>query len=82
MINKDNNNNNNTQAMRQADDAFAQTLYQASRKAFARNLRDALDAKDAAHADKVRRLARKSATLGCTHHFWWSAPSLNVACSM
>ncbi len=41
------------QVMRQADDSFAQGLYQTSRKNFARNLRDALEAKDAACAEKV-----------------------------
>ncbi len=42
------------QVLRQSDDAFAQGLYDTTRRAFVRNLRDALDAKDAACSDKVR----------------------------
>lgn len=39
--------------MRAADDQFAQALYQTVRRAFSRNLREALEAKEAVHADKV-----------------------------
>jgi hypothetical protein len=42
-----------TQAMRQSDDDFAQAVYQTSRRAFARTLREALEAWDANHAAKV-----------------------------
>jgi hypothetical protein len=41
------------QVLRQSDDAFAQSLYDTTRRAFVRNLREALDVKDAACADKV-----------------------------
>ncbi len=41
------------QAMRQADDNFAQAVYQTSRRAFARTLREALEAWDISTAEKV-----------------------------
>jgi len=41
------------QAMRQADDDFAQAVYQTSRRAFSRTLREALEAWDANTAAKV-----------------------------
>jgi len=40
--------------MRQADDGFAAALWQASRRAFSRALREALEAWDASNAEKVR----------------------------
>eukprot|EP00201_Polytomella_parva_P021813 CAMPEP_0175042480 /NCGR_PEP_ID=MMETSP0052_2-20121109/2595_1 /TAXON_ID=51329 ORGANISM="Polytomella parva, Strain SAG 63-3" /NCGR_SAMPLE_ID=MMETSP0052_2 /ASSEMBLY_ACC=CAM_ASM_000194 /LENGTH=184 /DNA_ID=CAMNT_0016305313 /DNA_START=126 /DNA_END=677 /DNA_ORIENTATION=+ len=44
------------QELRQQDEAFTQALYQSTRSAFGRNLRTALEARDAWHRDKVRAL--------------------------
>lgn len=40
--------------MRKHDDMFAQQLYQMTRRTFARNLKEALEAKDAWYKEKVR----------------------------
>lgn len=44
--------------MRQHDDDFAQQIYQAARRNFTHNLKDALDARDAWYQEKVGDCAR------------------------
>ena len=51
--------------MRQHDDDFAQQIYQAARRNFTHNLKDALDARDAWYQEKVGDCARNARGKEC-----------------